>query len=73
MCQCCEHYGRLCLQEYCLMNVVAEPPELSRLKRAGHHHKGNTDTNALQTEQFLFYRVVVITNQFKALLQIKTQ
>ena len=29
---------------------VAEPPELSRLKCAGHHHKGNIDSNALQTE-----------------------
>ena len=37
--------------------AVAEPPELSRLKCAGHHHKGNTDTNALQTEQFLVCRV----------------
>ena len=36
---------------------VAEPPELSRLKCAGHHHKGNTDSNALQTEQFLVCRV----------------
>src|SRR6185437_7415580 len=36
---------------------VAEPPELSQLKCAGHHHKGNTDSNALQTEQFLVYRV----------------
>ena len=36
---------------------VAEPPELSQLKCAGHHHKGNTDTNALQTEQFLVCRV----------------
>ena len=32
---------------------VAEPHELSRLKCAGHHHKGNTGSNALQTEQFL--------------------
>ena len=39
------------------MRIVAEPPELSRLKCAGHHHKGNTDTNALQTEQFLVCRV----------------
>jgi hypothetical protein len=37
--------------------AVAEPPELSRLKCAGHHHKGNTGTNALQTEQFLVCRV----------------
>ena len=37
--------------------AVAEPPELSRLKCAGHHHKGNTDTNAFQTEQFLVCRV----------------
>ena len=29
---------------------VAKPPELSRLKCAGHHHKGNTGSNALQTE-----------------------
>src|SRR6185503_10247246 len=81
---------------------VAEPPELSRLKCAGHHHKGNTSSNALQTEQFLVCRVtsrynhrfsdqtsiphtkaspeilqpqfyntgiVMITNQFKPLLQ----
>ena len=81
---------------------VAEPPELSRLKCAGHHHKGNTDSNALQTEQSLVCRVtsrynhrfsdrtsiprtkaspeilqppfyntgkVMITNQFKLLLQ----
>ena len=37
--------------------IVAEPPELSRLKCAGHHHKGNTNSNALQTEQFLVCRV----------------
>src|SRR6185437_13193380 len=37
--------------------IVAEPPELSRLKCAGHHHKGNTSSNALQTEQFLVCRV----------------
>ena len=36
---------------------VAEPPELSRLKCTGHHHKGNTDSNALQMEQFLVCRV----------------
>jgi hypothetical protein len=36
---------------------VAEPLELSRLKCAGHHHKGNTSSNALQTEQFLVCRV----------------
>ena len=36
---------------------VAEPPELSRLKCAGHHHKGKTDSNTLQTEQFLVCRV----------------
>ena len=34
------------------MGTVAEPPELSRLKCAGHHDKGNTDSNTLQTEQF---------------------
>ena len=39
------------------VGVVAEPPELSRLKCAGHHHKGNTDSNALQMEQFLVCRV----------------
>ena len=33
--------------------VVAEPPKLSRLKCAGHHHKGNISLNALQTGQFL--------------------
>ena len=37
--------------------TVAEPPELSRLKCAGYHHKGNTSSNALQTEQFLVCRV----------------
>ena len=36
---------------------VAELPELSRLKCAGHHPKGNTGSNALQTEQFLVCRV----------------
>ena len=36
---------------------VAEPPKLSRLKCAGHHHKGNTSSNALQTEQSLVCRV----------------
>src|SRR6185295_2983964 len=36
---------------------VAEPPELSRFKCAGHHHKGNTGSNALQMEQFLVCRV----------------
>src|SRR6185312_9998443 len=40
-----------------LIPVVAEPPELSWLKCAGHHHEGNTDSNALQTEQFLVCRV----------------
>ena len=37
--------------------IVAEPPELSRFKCAGHHPKGNTGSNALQTEQFLVCRV----------------
>ena len=37
--------------------TVVEPPELSRLKCAGHHQKGNTGSNALQTEQFLVCRV----------------
>jgi len=36
---------------------VAEPPELSRLMCVGRHHKGNTSSNALQTEQFLVCRV----------------
>ena len=40
-----------------LIPAVAEPPELSRLKCAGHHHKGNISLNALQTEQFLVCRV----------------
>ena len=40
-----------------LVPAVAEPPELFRLKCAGHHHKGNTHSNALQTEQFLVCRV----------------
>ena len=84
---------------------VAEPPELSRLKCAGYHHKGNTSSYALQTEQLLVCRVtsrynhrfsdrtsiprtkaspeilqpqfyntgiVMITNQFKPLLQNQT-
>ena len=36
-----------------LIPAVAEPPKLSRLKCANHHHKGNISLNALQTEQFL--------------------
>ena len=36
---------------------MPEPPKLSRLKCAGHHHKGNISSNALQTEQFLVCRV----------------
>jgi hypothetical protein len=36
---------------------MAEPPELSRLKRAGHHHKDNTGSNALQMEQILICQV----------------
>ena len=40
-----------------LILAVAEPPELSRLKCYGHHPKGNTGSNALQTEQFLVCRV----------------
>src|SRR6185503_6897688 len=40
-----------------LIPAVAEPPELSQLKCIGHHHKGNTGSNALQTEQFLVCRV----------------
>ena len=36
---------------------MAEPPELSRLKCAGHHPKGNTVSNVLQMEQFLVCRV----------------
>ena len=36
---------------------MAEPPELFRLKYAGHHHKSNTGSNTLQTEQFLVCRV----------------
>jgi hypothetical protein len=40
-----------------LIPAVAEPPELSRLKCAGHHHKGNTSSNALQMEQFLVCQV----------------
>ena len=34
----------------CSAACVAEPPELSRLKCVGHHHKGNTGSNALQME-----------------------
>ena len=40
-----------------LIPALEEPPELSRLKCAGHHHKDNTGSNALQTEQFLVCRV----------------
>ena len=40
-----------------LIPAVAEPPELSWLKCTGHHHKGNTSSNALQTEQFLVCRI----------------
>ena len=40
-----------------LIPAVAEPPKLSRLKCANHHHKGNISLNALQTEQFLVCRV----------------
>ena len=36
---------------------VAEPSKLSRLKCVNHHHKGNINLNALQTEQFLVCRV----------------
>ena len=36
--------------------AVAEPPELFQLKCFVHHHKDNTDSNALQTEQFLVCR-----------------
>ena len=36
---------------------VAEPPKLSRLKCASHHHKGNISLNSPQTEQFLVCRV----------------
>ena len=36
---------------------MVEPPELSRLKGAVLHHKGNTGSNTLQTEQFLVCRV----------------
>ena len=49
--------------KFCLMSLsgdtktVAEPPELSRLKCADHHPKGNNGSNALQTEQFLVCRV----------------
>jgi hypothetical protein len=33
ICQCCEHYGRLCLQEDCLMNVKARQRYHSDIKR----------------------------------------
>ena len=69
---CCVFHKANCAKEMHVNDVfainlsiytVAEPPELSRLKCAGHHHKGNTDTNALQTEQFLVCRV---TSRLKA-------
>ena len=40
-----------------LIQAVAEPPKLSRLKCTGYHHKGNIYLNTLQTEQFLVCRV----------------
>ena len=48
---------------------VAEPPGLSRLMCAGHHHKGNTDSNAHQTEQFLVCRV---TSRYNHLISDRT-
>ena len=54
---CVESEGVALYLQMLEVGVVAEPPELSRLKCAGHHHKGNTDSNALQTEQFLVCRV----------------
>ena len=48
---------------------VAEPPELSRLKCAGHHHKGNIDSNALQTEQFL---VCPVTSRYNHRISDRT-
>ena len=95
------HFMLMNANEWMIL-IVAEPPELSRLKCTGHHHKGNISSNALQTEQFLVCRVmsrynhrfsdrtstprtnasteilqpqfyntgiVMITNQFKPLLQ----
>ena len=44
-----------------MKRCVAEPPELFRLKCGGHHHKGNTDSNTIQTEQFLVCRVTDTT------------
>ena len=51
-----DHLSRIQIQGSDL--PAAEPPKLSRLKCTGHHHKGNTDSNALQTKQFLVYRVM---------------
>src|SRR6185503_10461792 len=49
--------------------AVAEPPKLSRLKCACHHHKSNISSNALQTEQFLVCRV---TSQYNHRLSDRT-
>ena len=50
--------GDVCSKYYILAAInVVEPPKLSRLKYAGHHHKGNTDSNTLQMEQFLVCQV----------------
>ena len=57
MCWCMRYHGGRLATKPGLVQTVAEPPELSRLKCAGHHHKGNTGSNALQTEQFLVCRV----------------
>ena len=48
-----EHQNLISWFELFVFDSVAEPPELFQLKCIGHHHKGNTDSNALQTEQFL--------------------
>ena len=50
------HFMLMNANEWMIL-IVAEPPELSRLKCVGHHHKGNISSNALQTEQFWVCRV----------------
>ena len=52
-----EEYDALMRNKTWRLVPVAEPPKLSRLKCAGHHHKGDISSNALQTEQFLVCRV----------------
>ena len=55
--RCISHSSENLAERFLLAIYVAEPPELSRLKCTGHHPKGNTGSNTIQTEQFLVCRV----------------